>query len=688
MSGKIAASNIRNVILISHSGAGKTSTTEHLLAEAKAIPKPGSIAQGNTVSDYNKDEIERKISINSSLLHFNSDGVKINLIDTPGYSDFIGETILGLAAADGAVVLINATSGVEVGTKQAFKFINKFKLPCIVFVNKMDKENADFNKSVETLRNMFGKRVVVADYPVGKETSFKCIANVISQEGADLMSGDDKEKFKKEREILVESVAETDDALLEKYLEAGELLEEEIKGAFKKAVLAGKIIPIMAGAAVSNIGIKELLNAIVNYLPSPAETTGKMGINQLDNSEIAILPKENEFFTAQVFKTISDTFVGQITVFKIFSGSITSNTSLYNVNKKTREKISQLSILQGKQLIPVDSLGAGDIGCVTKLKNTETGDSFGDEKHTIAFPAFEIPEPVISLSIKPKSRADEDKISTALHRLMMEDLALKAQRDSQTKELVVSGMGDLHLNIMIHRLKDNFGVQVDIGTPKVAYRETITAKGEAQYKHRKQSGGAGQFAEVWLRIEPLPKGSGFEFVSEIVGGSIPAPFLVSCEKGIRSALEGGILAGYPVVDVRAIVYDGKTHPVDSKDIAFQIAARHGFKEAFMKAKPILLEPIMEVEFFVPDEYTGGITGSLNSRRGRIIEMKPAEGEYSDIRAHVPLEEMYKYANELKSITAGRGTYSMKFSYYEQVPSNIAQTIIAKAKSTQEEEKEE
>lgn len=688
MNGKVATSNVRNVILISHSGAGKTSTTEHILAETKTIPKPGSVEHGNTVSDYNKDEIERKISINSSLLHFNYNGVKVNLIDTPGYSDFVGETILGLTAVDGAVVLINAVSGIEVGTNQAFKFINKLKMPCMVFINKMDKENADFHKSVDTLRNMFGKKTVVLGYPIGKESSFKGIADVITEEGADLLFGEDKEKFQRSKEMLIEIVAETDDNLLEKYLESGELSQEEIRGAFKKGVLAGKIMPIIAGSALSNIGIKELVKAIVNYFPSPLETSGKIGINQLDNSEITILPEENEFFSAQVFKTISDTFVGQITAFKIFSGNITSNATLYNVNKKQREKISQLSILQGKQLIPVDSLAAGDIGCVTKLKGTETGDSFGDEKHPIVFSAFEIPEPVISLSIKPKTRSDEDKISTALHRLTMEDLALRAERDSQTKELVLSGMGDLHLNIMINRLKENFGVQVDIGTPKVAYRETITAKGDAQYKHKKQSGGAGQFAEVWLRIEPLPKGSGFEFVSEVVGGAIPAPFLVSCEKGIKSAMEGGIIAGYPVVDVRAIVYDGKTHPVDSKDIAFQIAARQGFKESFMKAKPILLEPIMEVDFIVPDEYTGSITGSLSSRRGRILEMKLAEGGYSNIKANVPLEEMYKYTNELKSITAGRGTYTMKFSYYEQVPSNIAQTIIAKAKKTQEEEKED
>ncbi|MFH1856033.1 MAG: elongation factor G [Candidatus Omnitrophota bacterium] len=684
----VTTQNIRNVIFLSHSGAGKTTTIEHLLAHAKAIPKAGSVEQGNTVSDYNKDEIERKTSINSAVLHLTHGGVKVNLIDTPGYSDFIGEIISGLSAADGAVVLINAAVGIETGTNQAFKLIAKQKLPCLIFVNRMDKENADFLKCIEGLRNVFGKKCVVIDYPAGKESSFKGIANLIIHEGLDLIEGEEKQKAQHEMQILVEGVAEADDALLEKYLGGGELTQEEIKSVFRKGVLAGNIIPVIAGSAPMDIGIKELLNAIVNYLPSPADTKEKTGINSADGSPVNVEINASGPFRAQVFKTISDTFVGQISVFKIYSGIVNTNATLYNENKRNKEKISQLSVLQGKQLIPVDSLSAGDIGCVTKLKNTETGDSFGDEKEPVLFLALEMPEPVISYSVKPKSRADEDKISNAIHRLVMEDLSFKAERDPQTKELVVSGMGDLHLHIMMNRLQDNFGVHVDIGTPKVAYRETITSNGDSKYKHRKQSGGAGQFAEVWMRVEPLPRGSGFEFVSEVVGGSIPASFLVSCEKGIRNALGTGVIAGHPVVDVRAVVYDGKTHPVDSKDIAFQIAAKHGFKEAFLQAKPILLEPIMEAEFIVPDEYTGVVTGSLNSRRGRIVEMGVGEGGYSDIKASVPLEEMYKYANELKSITAGRGTYTMKFAHYEQVPSNVAQNIIAQAKHAKEEETEE
>jgi elongation factor G len=681
------AKDIRNVIILGHSGSGKTLICEHLLSEGGAIPKPGSVDQGTTVSDYNKDEIERKTSINSSIMNLTHEGTKVNLIDTPGYSDFIGEVVSGLTVADGAIVLLNAVNGVETGTNQVFKLVQKQNIPAIIFINKMDKDNANFAKCVEGLQKKFGKKCVVVCYPAGEESSFKGVANLLTKEGLDLLEGKDKEKAQKESQALIEGIAESDDALLEKYLEQGQLSQEEITPAFKKGVLEGKIIPIIAGSATSNIGIKELLNVIINYLPSPADAPSKVGVNPKDGSEVKIDSKKDGPFIAQVFKTISDTFVGQMTVFKVISGRVSSNSTLYNVTKGAREKISQLSVIQGKQLKAVDALGFGDIGCVTKLKNASTGDSFGDEKNPVRFGEITAPEPAMSFSVKPKTRSDEDKISDALHRLSAEDLTFRTTRDPQTKEMIVSGMGDLHLKIMINRLKERFGVQVDIGTPKVAYKETIMGKGDSQYRHKKQSGGAGQFAEVWLRVEPLSRGTGFEFVDDIVGGSIPAQFVMSCEKGIKASMGTGILAGYPVVDVKAIVYDGKTHPVDSKDIAFQIAARHAFKEACQKAKPILLEPIMEVEFVVPDEYMGGVTGSLNSRRGRILGMEPGEGAQT-VRAKVPLDEMYKYVNELKSITAGRGTYTMKFSHYEQVPSNITQQVILKAKQAKSDEKEE
>ncbi|MFA5256430.1 MAG: elongation factor G, partial [Candidatus Omnitrophota bacterium] len=395
----------------------------------------------------------------------------------------------------------------------------------------------------------------------------------------------------------------------------------------------------------------------------------------------------NKPFAALVFKTLSDPFLGQISMFKVFSGKLQSNGGFYNVNKGVREKIGQIFTMMGKSQIPMSLVQAGDIACVAKLKDTRTGDSITDDKNPLKFDDIKFPEPAVSFSLKPRTRADEDKISNAIHKIMAEDPTFRVTRDEQTKEMIVSGMGDMHINMMINRMKMRYGVQVELGTPKVAYKETILGKGDAQYRHKKQTGGAGQFAEVWMRIEPLQRGDGFQFVDEVVGGAIPRQFVVSCEKGIRSALNSGSLAGFPVVDVKAIVYDGKTHPVDSKDIAFQTAARHAFKESMLKAKPVILEPIMDVDVTVPDEVMGDITGSLNSRRGRIMGMEPGEGSQT-VKAKVPLEEMYKYVNELKSITGGRGTYTMSFSHYEVVPSNLAQSIIEKAKLSRKEETED
>lgn len=676
---------IRNVILLGHSHSGKTQLSEALTFVGGGIPKPGRVEEGTTVSDYNEDEKERKISLNSSVLHFTKDNIKVNLIDTPGYGDFIGEVLSGLLIAESAIIVINAVSGIEIGTNKALKLIEENNLPAIIFINRIDKEHADFAKCMDSLKQRLGKKCALLSYPIGKESSFKAVADLITKEKLGELSGDEKSGAEKMAESLMENIAECDDELLEKYLDKGELKPDEIKPAMKKAILEKKIIPILAGSAALNIGVKELLECIVEYMPSPEEAPVREATNLKTNEKISIDPGKSDFFSGQVFKTISDPYVGQISIFKIFSGKLASNSSFYNASKRGAEKSGQLFTLQGKEQKQIDSASAGDIACCAKLKKTSTGDSLSTEKNPVVFPEFQFPEPAISFSIKPKTRSDEDKISTALHKLTAEDMTFKIVRDQQTKELVVSGMGDLHINIMINRLKKRFGVQVDMGTPKVAYKETVTSKGGSQYRHKKQSGGAGQFAEVWMRIEPRERGAGFEFVNEVVGGAIPGPFIVSCEKGIKAAMSDGVLAGFPMVDVKAIVYDGKTHPVDSKDIAFQIAARHGFKEAIMKAKPVLLEPIMDVDVTISDEFMGDITGSLNSRRGRIMGMEPGTG-MQVIKAKVPLEEMYKWANELKSLTGGRGTYTMRFSHYEVVPSNLAQAIIEKAKKAKEEAK--
>lgn len=684
-----AAKDIRNIVLLGHSGCGKTSLAEALLVKAGTILKMGSVPEKNTVSDYNEDEKDHKHSISSSLMTFISDGKKINMIDTPGYTDFIGEMIGGLRAADASIVVVNATGGVEIGTEKAQRMSGEKGVPSMFFINKLDKEHADFTKCVDTITKKFRKSCVLVAYPLGEEASFMGMVNLITRDGVDALSDKDKAAAQAAIDALSEAVAETDDALLEKYLEKGELSVDELKNALKKSIANGTIHPIMCGSSTKNIGVKELLDFIVNFLPSPEDRplteALKQGTDGADRVMVKLDPSGP--FSGFVFKTLSDPFIGQISIFKVFSGSLQSNGGFYNVNRSSKERVGQIFSLLGKQQASLESIQAGDIACVSKLKDTRTGDTICDDKNQVKFEDINFPNPAIAFSLKPKTSSDEDKIANALHKLTAEDPTFQVTRDEQTKEVIVNGMGDLHINMMINRMRIRYNVQVDIGTPKVAYKETIMGKGDAHYRHKKQSGGAGQFAEVWMRVEPLERGNVFEFVDEVAGGAIPRPFIVSCEKGIRIALQSGPLAGFPVVDVRAIVYDGKTHPVDSKDIAFQTAAKHAFKDSVIKARPVILEPIMDVDISVPDEFVGDIAGSLNSRRGRVMGMEPDEG-IQTIKAKVPLEEMYKYVNELKSITGGRGTYTMTFSHYDVVPSNVAQAIVEKAKLNKKEEVEE
>ncbi|MFH1846907.1 MAG: elongation factor G [Candidatus Omnitrophota bacterium] len=679
--------DIRNVVFISHSGAGKTTLVENLLFKGGAISQKGSVNSGTTISDYNDDEKERKNSINLSVAYYEKDGIKVNLMDAPGYLDYTGEVVAGITAADAAVLLIDAASGIEVGTVKFWKLLQQRGLPCMIVINKMDKEHADFVKVLEMVRSNFGKNCVCLYYPNGKGSSFSGTANLLTKQGIDALQGEDKDNADILSGEMTESVAESDDELLEKYLEQGELSSEDLRKAFRKGVISGRIIPVIPASGEKGIGVDEIMAMIKNYMPSPEDlepVQAEVTVNGEGDNTIAVKADSSAPFSCQVFKTISDPYSGQISIFRVRSGKVTSNFSVKNISKDNPEKFGQLFSLKGKEQVQIDSVVAGDIAAVTKLKNTSTGDTLSDEKAGIKFKNINFPSPAISFSIKPKSRADEDKISSALVKLSAEDPTFQMERDKQTHELVVSGMGEMHLKTMIDRMKARFHVEVDIGTPKVAYKETITSNGDSKYRHKKQSGGAGQFAEVWMRIEPLERGTGFEFVDEVVGGTIPKQFIGSCEKGIKQALDDGIIAGYPVIDVRAIVYDGKTHPVDSKDIAFQIAAAHAFREACQKAKPALLEPIMNVELTVPEENMGDITGSLSSRRGRVQGMN-SEGGMQIVKAQIPLEEMYKYANELKSLTAGRATYTMAFSHYDPVPSNVAQKVIASNKSKKESE---
>lgn len=682
----VSTKDIRNVVIIAHSGTGKTTLTENLLFKGGAISKKGSISDGTTVSDYNDDERSRQNSINLSVSFYEKDGVKVNLLDAPGYLDYTGEVVAGINAADAVILLVDAQSGVEVGTTKFWKAVRQHDLPGMIVVNKMDKENADFAKVLDKIKTALGNNCVALCYPNGKGSSFSGMANLLTKDGLDSLQGQDKDNAEQLAADMAEGVAESDDALLEKYLEEGQLSADDLKKAFRSGVIAGKIIPVVPASAEKGIGIDEIMSIIKDYLPSPSDRPAvELPAPEEGAEPVKVAADAGAPFAGQVFKTISDPYAGQISIFKVKSGTAHSPQSVKNTTKEASEKLGQLFFLKGKDQINADEAVAGDIVAVAKLKNTETNDSLSDEKNPVKFPPIKFPEPAVSFSVKPKSRSDEDKISNVIHRLTAEDPVFSSDIDVQTHEMIVSGMGELHLKTMVDRMKDRYGVEVEIGTPKVAYKETITAKGDSQYRHKKQSGGAGQFAEVWMRIEPLETGEGFEFVDEVVGGAIPKQLIGSCEKGVLKAMKEGIVAGYPVTDVRVIVYDGKTHPVDSKDIAFQIAAAQAFKESCQKAKPVLLEPIMNVELTIPEENMGDITGSLSSRRGRVQGMDP-EGGMQIVRAQIPLEEMYKYANELKSLTQGRATYTMSFSHYDPVPANVSQKIVEQsAKHKHEEE---
>jgi len=641
----------RNFILTGHAQAGKTTLSESIMNFCKASSRRGSIAEGNTVSDYSPDEIERKVSISSSVLSFKYNNYQIQIIDAPGYADFIGEVISGARAVDAGILLIDAVSGIEVGTERAWEIMEAQQLPRIIFINKIEKESANPDGIISEVKERLSKKAV----------------SIESLESSE----------------LVEAVAETDDKLLEKYLDAGSLSKEEVLPALRKAVVEGKIYPIIKGSALTDKGTQELVQAVLDYFPSPLERPALKGTDTKTNEEKAVEIKEDSGFLAFVFKTISDPYVGQLTILRIFSGKLASNTSFYNVTKASKERIGKIYMLHGKEQREVVSVNCGDIVAIAKLKDTTTSDSLSEETNPVSLAPMKFPEPAISSSVKPKSKQDEEKISASLAKLVIEDPTFKISRDRQTKELIISGVGDLHLNVMVGRLKKRFNVEVDLGTPKVAYKETITKIAQVQAKYKKQSGGRGQYGDVWIKIEPLPSGGDFEFVNDIFGGAIPRNYVPSVEKGVKKAMSEGGISGNPLVDIKVTLYDGSYHAVDSSDMAFQIAGAMALRKAVQAAGPVLLEPIMEVEVYVPEEYMGQITGDLNSRRGRIMGMD-SKGKTQIVKSHVPLSEMFTYASDLRSITGGKGSYAMKFSSYEQVPQKVASVIIAQAQAKKEE----
>ena len=682
------AEQMRNIALIGHGGVGKTTLNEAILFTAGETNRQGNVEDGSTISDYNEDEIERKISISASLSHLDWKNHKINLLDTPGYTDFTGEVVGSLRVVEGAVVVLSAVAGVEVGTEKVWRHAEDHGVARLIVINSMDKEHADFFKALDMARDRFGSAVVPLHLPIGQAAEFKGMIDMVRMKALVCESGsgtfreedipeDMKDAVQEYREKFVEGVAESDDELLEMYLESGDLTDEQMKKGLKKGILSGHVFPVFCGASVSNMGTSALLDAIIDYVPSPS---------QVPIDEGAVEFKTDGPMAALVFKTISEPHVGELSLFRVYSGTLKTGADVLNATKDSGERIGQIYSLKGRERKEVGIVPAGDMGAVVKLKNTHTGDTLCEKKNKVILKNIDFPEPNIQIAIEPKARGDEEKISNGLQSLHDEDPTFIAKYDPELRQMIISGQGELHLTVIIERLKRKFKVEVNELEPKIPYRETITAVGDSKYRHKKQTGGAGQFAEVWMRVEPLPRGSGVEFGSEVVGMAIDRVFIPSIEKGVRAAAEDGVISGHKVADVKAIVYDGKQHPVDSKDIAFQIAGREAFKECFQNAKPILLEPIYDVEVTVPEAFTGDVVGDLNSRRGKILGME-AQGPFQVVKAKIPLAEMYKYSTTLRSLTQGTGGHTMQFSHYEVVPRDVQEKIMAQAKAEREKEKD-
>ncbi len=636
----------RTVALVGHAHCGKTSLTESLMYVSGSSSRKGDVMQGSSLSDYNEDERARQCSINSSFLEATCKGHKIQFIDTPGYMDFIGETVSSIRVAGAAVVVIDAVNGVEVGTEDVWMKLNELKIPRIIFINKIDKSEAHVQEAIASIQQDLSKDAHVADF---------------------------------EATDLIESVVETDDVLLEKYLDSGALSSEEVSVAFRKAVVDGKIFPILTGSAKTDEGVKTLLDEIIDYFPSPIDHRDFEVTDPSTKEMTTIKPSAEGPFAGFVFKSVFDPHLGHLSLVKILRGTLNSNAEFYNVNAHSKERISSISVLHGKEHKSVEKACCGDIVALTKLKHTHVCDSLTDVKQQVLINPINFPEPSISASIKPKTRADEERIANGLHHLCEEDHTFRVSRDNETHELIISGIGDLHLKVMLERMRQRYNVDVDMGTPKVSYRETITKSASARYKYKKQSGGRGQYGDVALEIEPMPRDAEpYEFVNKIFGGAIPRNFIPSVEKGVSKTIKAGVLAGYHIDHIKVTVVDGSYHDVDSSDMAFQIAAAQAMKEAVKQAGPVLLEPIMDVAITVPDDFIGQISGDISSRRGRIMTTE-AKGKKQTIKAQIPLSMMFKYATDLRSMTAGRGSYTMKMSHYDQAPGKVTEEVVTASK---------
>ena len=684
-------SKIRNVGFVGHGGVGKTSLVEAILFAAGAINRLGKVEDGTTTTDFDPDEIKRKISLGTSVAFCDWKGHHFNLIDTPGYGDFVADARAGLRVVTAAVIVVDAVAGVQVQTEKVWKYANEYSLPRAIVINRLDRERADFHRALESLQKRLKGRLCPLQLPIGSEASFKGLVDLVTMRALLTVDGKVKEgdipgeimeDAKNWREKLMEAVAETDDDLLAKYLEAGGIEEEEMLTALGKAISAGALVPVLGAAATRGIGVAPLLDLLIKEFPSPAEQGAAEGIDPRTKQTVSRASDSKAPLAAVVFKTIADPHVGKLSLFRVYSGTFKADSQVFNATRSSRERVGHAGWLQGKTQKQVESLGPGEIGVVAKLKETLTGDTLCDEANPVILPGIAFPEPAISFAIQPKTRGDEDKISTALHRMTEEDPTVHHHFDPETKQLLVSGMGQLHVETVVERMKRKYNVDVSVLPPRIPYKETVKGRAEGQGKYKKQTGGRGQYGDTWLRVEPMPRGGGFEFVDDIFGGAVPRNFIPSVEKGVRDCMKKGILAGYPVVDMKVTLYDGSYHDVDSSDMAFQIAASMGLQKVFMDARPILLEPIMNVEITTPADHAGDVIGDLNSRRGRIVGMEPA-GETAAVRAVVPMSEMLTYESSLRSMTGGRGGYSMEFSHYEEVPSSLADKVIKEAKSERE-----
>ncbi len=685
-----AAKDIRNFAVVGHGGSGKTTLSEAMLSRSGKINRIGSIESGTTTSDYHHDEHQRQISIHSSPLHLEWDDIKFNLIDTPGYLDFIGEAISSLAVVDAAVVVVHAVNGIEVGTEQVWNYASNYRLPKIIVVNGLDKEHTQFDKILQQAKSNFGSNVFPLQLPVNAGPGFNQVVDVLrselitySTDGSGKYSEEKlpeewQEKIKELHEELIEYVAESDDTLLEKFFEEGNLSEEEMREGLHRAIQNQVFIPVFCTTATQNIGTARLMDFISKYGSSPVDraTIQAENANSGETIEVAL---DGSAPVVHVFKTISEAHVGELSFFRVYSGSVSTGMDLQNTTRGNSERFGQMFLMNGKDRTNVPSLNAGDIGAVVKLKDTHTGNTLTGPSNKVKLSSVKLPNSNIHLGIRSKSKGDEERIATGLSTIHEEDPTFIYRVDSELHQTVISGQGELHLQISIDRLKRKFNVDVETFKPRIPYRETIRGKGSSKYRHKKQSGGAGQFAEVWMRIESKPRGEGIEFTHSLVGQSVDRVFVTSVEKGVNVSCTEGVLAGYRVVDLKVDFYDGKQHPVDSKDIAFQMAGKQAFREAFMEAQPCLLEPILNIEIKVPDSFMGDVMGDMSSRRGKIIGMD-AEGESQLIKAQAPQSEMYQYSTTLRSLTGGRGIHSEEFSHYQEVPRDMEKKVVAAAKA--------